>query len=310
MTIGATPAGTLCFVGQAVLDQVFHVDAFSLEGGKSVAHGFASRAGGLATKAALAAQALRDPAASPAVRLLSAIGDDGSGRILQGLLGDRGLAATVVPGAATAVSAVLIDAAGERQVHNFRGTALAGAALPDSQAFEHCSGVLADPRWPEAAALALQIAHRRSVPSVLDVETAEPAVLQRLASLADWCVFSRSGLQDFCDCRNAEGDAHTLLNAAAGWLGDTDLVVTLGAGGALWRRPGTRTAVHLPAFAVEAVDTNGAGDVLHGALLLWLAEGAAPADALRRALAAAALACRGAGLPTRRQLDDFLEFFA
>jgi sulfofructose kinase len=184
-------------------------------------------------------------------------------------------------------------------VHNVRGDALARAPLPPAEA---CAAVLADPRWPAAAAAALTRARAAGVPAVLDAEVADPAVLQSLLPLASWSVFSRAGLEAWA-C--GPGEPSGLLERAAQVAPDAELIVTLGAQGLLWRRPGGRL-VSLPAFRVPVVDTNGAGDVLHGALALSLAEGRAADAAVRRAMAAAALACRGAW-PTRAELDRFLE---
>jgi sulfofructose kinase len=292
-------AAPLLVVGQAVLDHVFRVAGFSAEGGKSVAESHAVRLGGLAAQAARAAQTLRDPRHSPPVRLHTAVGDDAAGVAVQGLLRSGGLDATLVPGARTGVSAVLVDPAGERQVHNVRGDALARAPLPPAEA---CAGVLADPRWPAAAAAALTRARAAGAPAVLDAEVAEPAVLQALLPLASWSVFSRAGLEAWA-C--GAGEPAALLARAAQVAPDAELIVTLGAQGLLWRRPGGRL-VALPAFRVPVVDTNGAGDVLHGALALSLAEGQPADTAVRRAMAAAALACRG-DWPTRAELDHFLE---
>jgi len=49
-------------------------------------------------------------------------------------------------------------------------------------------------------------------------------------------------------------------------------------------------ARHVPGFKVTAVDSNGAGDAHAGVFLAGLAQGLEPADAARRANAAAALA--------------------
>ena len=66
----------------------------------------------------------------------------------------------------------------------------------------------------------------------------------------------------------------------------------------------------MPAFAVEVVDTTGAGDVFHGAFALALAEGRTEDHALRFAAAAAAVKCtrRGgrAGIPDRTTVDAFI----
>ena len=68
---------------------------------------------------------------------------------------------------------------------------------------------------------------------------------------------------------------------------------------------------HLPAFAVEVVDTLGAGDVLHAAFALSLARGDSVEDAFRFACAAAALKCARpggrAGAPRAEEVEKFLE---
>ena len=65
-----------------------------------------------------------------------------------------------------------------------------------------------------------------------------------------------------------------------------------------------------PAFAVELVDTTAAGDTFCGVLVASLGAGAAMPQALRRAGAAAALACTRFGaqasIPTRAEVDAFL----
>jgi len=56
--------------------------------------------------------------------------------------------------------------------------------------------------------------------------------------------------------------------------------------------------VHVPGFAVDAVDTNGAGDAHVGAFLAGIAAGLAPQHAARRANACAALAATRRGPAT------------
>jgi ribokinase len=84
------------------------------------------------------------------------------------------------------------------------------------------------------------------------------------------------------------------------------LVVTHGAHGSVaWLKGGATVAV--PALPVAAVDTTGAGDSFVGVLAAEVDRGLALPDALRRASAAAALACLAAGaqsaMPDRAAID-------
>ncbi|HEY2266632.1 MAG TPA: PfkB family carbohydrate kinase [Streptosporangiaceae bacterium] len=76
------------------------------------------------------------------------------------------------------------------------------------------------------------------------------------------------------------------------------------------RVPGLAPSLsHVAAPAVTAVDTTGAGDAHSGVFLAGLAAGLTPAEAARRANAAAALAVTRAGAataPARAEIDRFL----
>jgi len=67
---------------------------------------------------------------------------------------------------------------------------------------------------------------------------------------------------------------------------------------------------HTPAFAVEVVDTTGAGDVFHGAYLVGLLRGWDLRTVARFASAAAALSCTKLGgrhgIPTSAEVEAFL----
>jgi len=87
------------------------------------------------------------------------------------------------------------------------------------------------------------------------------------------------------------------------------VVVTLGADGALLAESGEVT--RFPAHVIEARDTTGAGDTVTGVLAASLAQGHEAPAAVRRAVAAAALAVtqEGArtGMPTAHEIDRLLE---
>ena len=198
----------------------------------------------------------------------------------------------------------MVDAAGERMVINHRGDALTRAPAFDPAWLDGADVLLTDPRCPAWADAALRGARARGIPSVLDGDTAARADLQRLAGLARWAVFSEPGLAAFSDASVDDALAQALA------LGAECAVVTLGAAGVRWRRPG-QAPCSLPALAVAPViDTLGAGDVFHGALAVALAEGLADRPAIQFAAAAAALKCLRAdgvlGAPARAEVVQLL----
>lgn len=96
--------------------------------------------------------------------------------------------------------------------------------------------------------------------------------------------------------------------AARTITGPGAVVVTLGADGALIVASGE--AEHVPAPAVEAVDTTGAGDAFCGALAEATAAGVALVEAVRRAVYAGAAATTRIGaqtaLPTRAEVERLI----
>lgn len=95
--------------------------------------------------------------------------------------------------------------------------------------------------------------------------------------------------------------------ALAGRLGIT-VIATLGEAGAVAFAGTARHAV--PALAVEAVDTTGAGDCFAGVLAAALDRGQALPDAMARAAVAASIACTVVGaepsFPRRQAIDAAL----
>ncbi|MPZ56771.1 MAG: ribokinase [Rhizobiales bacterium] len=86
--------------------------------------------------------------------------------------------------------------------------------------------------------------------------------------------------------------------------------ITLGADGALLCRRNA-APLHQPAFAVETVDTLGAGDAFSAGIAVSLIEDRSWDECLRRAAACGALATRRLGvfeaLPMREELEQFLK---
>lgn len=287
----------VALVGLAVLDQVFAVATLPTAAGKHFATARRSVVGGVAANAALAVARLGGRA-----RLFGRVGDDAAGREARAALERAGVDCAglgVAPGA-TPVSAVFVDAAGERMIVNHKDAAL--FAAPPALDLDGCAAAMADLRWPAASAAALRAARARAIPGVLDYDQAPEPQARALIALASHVIF---GAQALAALTGVADPAAALAQAGAPDFS----AVTLGAGGALWRGPDGAVG-HVPAFPVRAVDTLGAGDAFHGAAALALAEGADFPAALRFAAAVAALKiARPSGpdsLPTRAEVAALL----
>ena len=297
--IGERPKPRVICLGHATLDAVFTVESLPYGGGKTPALSYACRGGGMAATAAVAAARL-----GALAQFWGRAGDDDAGRAMRAELASFDVDVAhlrLFAGARSSVSSVVVDASGERMLVNFRGADLPTRSdwLP-LDTVRDADIVLADPRWPEGA-LAL-FAHARSagIPTLFDGDVAEPAVFDALLPGVDYAVFSSAGLAHCVGQAQPALDVEKALRAAYA-KGCRVAAVTLGNRGVAWLDG--MSLQHLPAFAVDAVDTNGAGDVFHGALAFALGARWQLRDALRFASAVAALKCRHAG--ARSGVPDF-----
>lgn len=286
-------------LGAATLDTVLRVPAIPPHG-KVLADACAVFGAGMASAAAASVARL-----GGRTGIWARIGDDEAGVRWRADLAAEGVdvsAVRVVPGRRTAVSTIIVDAAGERLIVPFYDPELSRA--PDWLPLSTLAGagaVLVDTRWPEGAAAALDAARAAGVPAILDADVADPAVLADLAARADHVVCSEPGLALLQPDGGIESLAARLPQARV-------VCVTLGAAGVDWIADGTPG--HLAAFKVDAVDTLSAGDVFHGAYALAIAERRSVAKAMRFAAAAAAIKVTRfggrLGAPTRDEVETML----
>lgn len=292
-------ASIVC-AGVVTVDLVFRVDEPVVAPVKYRASDSALTTGGCALNAAAAVARLGGQA-----HLAGAVGADAFGDLVEAEIRAEGVATDLlarVAGAPTARSAVIVGPGGERTIINHRDPRLFDAepVLPAPFPFD---AALADTRWPRGAAQVLMAARDAGRPGVLDAEAPVADAGEALRA-ASHVAFSEQGLADWA----GSDDMETALARAATTLGGW-VCVTRGADPVLVH---DGAGLHrVPAFAVEAVDTLGAGDVWHGAFALFLAEGLAADEAVRRANAVAALKTSTFGgrraLPDRNRLEHFLK---
>ena len=295
---GRVAAPKILAVGVAFLDHVFAVDSLPAAGGKQLAYAQTTVGGGMAANAAVAVARLGGNAS-----FWGRVGDDDIGReIVRRLARENVDVADLrcVAGARSPVSAIIVDRGGERQVTPYIDASLDAdpSWLPLERIPEYAA-VLADVRWADGGALVLAAARARSIPAVLDADTADTAITDRLAAVASHIVFSRAGLVRFSGMDDVSAAIHAVADRFTAFV-----AVTLGAEGCAWRSG--RAIRRYSAPRVAAVDTLGAGDVFHGAFALAIAEGMPVENACAFANAAAALKCTRfggiAGAPTRGEV--------
>ncbi|RUT29246.1 hypothetical protein EMQ25_14045 [Arsenicitalea aurantiaca] len=290
-------------VGGVVLDRIFYVDALPHGAGKSVASDYRERGGGMAATAAAAIAALGARAT-----LWARIGDDPTGRTTLAELERAGIDVSglrICTRGRTATSTVHIDAAGDRALTNFRGHMPADTQHLDPDRLGRADAILGDVRWPEGSLWAFERARSVGIPTILDADAGSVEALPQLVARAAHTIFSQQGLRELTKEHSA---ARGLRAAAEIAPEDAVLGVTCGESGSLWLHKGTMA--EMPAFSVAAINTNGVGDVFHGAYALAIAEGGSHLSAARFASAVAALKCadpRGwDGMPSRAVCEAFL----
>ena len=246
----------------------------------------------------------------------------------------------------TMITKVGRDVFGERTIHNYRehgintayvstndhhATGVAGIVVDDdgrncilvvpganqtlsaedvrkaSAALEAADVVLCQLEVPLDAVLeGFRLARAAGVKTILNPAPSR-SLPEELLRLTDYCIPNEPEIE------HLTGHAVTAPQEAAAAArqllkrGPRTIIVTLGEWGALLLEE--QRALHIPAPKVKAVDTTGAGDAFIGSLAVYLAEGLALEQAVRRANTVAALSTTRLGtqvsFPSRIEADSF-----
>ncbi len=285
--------------GSANLDFVVRADHIPAPGETVLGHTFRTFAGG---KGANQAVACARAGGAPTAMLL-ALGQDDFAKPLEASLREAGVQLHVKRSAdlptGTAFICVSDDAENAITVAPGANNALLPGDLPDLQGVSHLVMQLETP-LDTVTAYARQ-ARAKGVKVVLNAAPAQVLPAELLQNL-DILIVNEGELAVV-----AEHDGS--IESCLGRLNVPCVVVTLGHEGS-WARLGgeiTRQA----AFAIEPVDSTGAGDTFVGSLVAALSQDMPMAQALRQANAAGALACMTPGaqtsIPTMVEVEAFLQ---
>ena len=244
-------------VGLTTLDVVQRFAGPLMRGVKAVSDEVELAAGGPAANAAVTCAALGVP-----VTLVTAIGSGGASGVVHDDLQRHGVRVVdcAGPGWQLPVACVLVERDGTRTVLSPGARASDARPTPEALAALDAAGVvLLDGHHPRLAEAALG----RGAVVVVDAGSPKPHVEQWLprvdvlAASADYAVGLGLTAEQVVD-RGLAGGCH-------------GVVVTQGGDDVLWAEGDRRGRRRPP--VVEVVDTNGAGDAFHGALVAALAAG-------------------------------------
>lgn len=279
-------AARVCVVGSVNMDHVFTVASLPHPGETVMASSSRLIPGGKGGNQAIAAAR-----AGADVQLVAALGDDPTGDQLRAHLEANGVGLDGVVGVIgpSGTAVIAVDTAGENTIVVAPGAnaRLTVDSTKARAAISNSDALLLQLEIPVATAVDAARVARAAATTVLvnaSPSGAAPHDLLALAELADVVVVNEAEARDW----------HWPV---------THLVITRGGRGASYLGEDERFDV--PAPAVRAIDTTGAGDVFAGVLAAEWSTG--HENALRRACAAGALATtvRGAGdcAPSAEAID-------
>jgi sulfofructose kinase len=241
---------------------------------------------------------------------VGSFGDDPFGQLSRDSLTGEGVdisGSRTVVGATNQFALVLVDGrSGERTVLWERHPALTmdPAAVPHD-VITAGRMLVVDCHETAAATQAARYARDAGIPTVIDVEKVRPGITELLQQI-DAIIAA----EDFPAELTGYEETGKALEAIAKETGAAIVTVTLGSAGSLTLCGGRE--IRTPAFAVDCVDTTGAGDAFRGGFAagcLRAVDGDLE-DVLKYANAVAALNCRAlgarGGLPTPDEVESLL----
>lgn len=286
-------------VGLSCLDHIWQVAQFPPVQSRTHAEHYHLQGGGAAATGAVAIARL-----GMDVELWSVHGDDANGQHATAELERYGVNCQnirVPPHSVTFVSGILVTPEGERYIFPYRGQGLEDSAEGLDLDLSRFDCVLTDARFPVLNEAVLQAAREQGIPVVGDFGNTKNWHLTKYVThliASEECAAEILG-------RNQPEAALDALRQF-----DEQLVgITLGEQGFLYKL-GDKVR-HIPALPVDVIDTNGAGDVFHGAYayalaLDWDDEVCALFASVTAALSCETLGSRN-GIPTAADVERLLE---
>jgi len=274
-------------IGFSVFDFMINMDKWIEEDSKDGYGESKVQCGGPAAVALIAANKLGVPSA-----FLGKVGDDAFGITIRDQLKLYGVdlsGFTVVPGGSSPRCVVLSNRSnGTRSIVDGGGWDDPSTQLHpeeiDPEVIRNAKLLLLDGSDAEAGTYAAKIAKEAGVKILMDTE-GTIGKMDPMLELADVIIPSENRTRVMSGLDDPEEGALFLYEKFKPEI----LVTTLGPKGGIIVMDGVATK--FDAFEVNAIDSNGAGDVFHGAWAAAMVKGMDPFEATRFAAAASAIKC-------------------
>ena len=304
-------------LGSFVADVAFRMSRLPAWGETLMGDTFALGPGGKGSNQAVAA-AKAVGGAGMSVQFLSKVGDDAFGQLARTTWAAAGVDASLVKNAsvATGAAAILIDAVkGENAIVVVPGACftLTPAEVDETgDAIRSASVFLTQLELAlDTVERGLQLAHDAGVPTILNPAPApEKPLPDALLGLSDYFIPNETEAALLTGLPVETVEQAKVAAAALQARGARNVILTLGAKGALVvTEDGTATVV--PSFSVgPVVETTGAGDAFCGGFATALAEGQSLLEAVRFGCATAGISVTRKGtapsMPSRAEIDAVL----
>ena len=296
-----TAAFDIVGIGVCTVDHLVTVPRLPQRNENMRALNYARQPGGLASIALIAAARL-----GARCKIIARIGEDESGSFIGGALREEGVDVSqllVEPGSESHVSVILVDeTSGDRSIITRPPTGQPISSAEIRHEDIAAGRVLFLDNISEATLQAARWARRAGMRVVLD--PARPYdEIKPLLQYVDVPIVPEAWARAWLPEQPPSVAAQRLHDEGADIA-----IVTLGERGAVASWDGGTQA--FPAFAVDVVDTTGAGDAYHGAFMAALLEDWDVPRMAEFAAAVGAMNCRAIGgrsaLPTRSEVDGFI----
>lgn len=287
-------------VGPIFLDRVIKIEEFPEKPIKLVANGLEKRLGGPAPVASFAIKSLGGEA-----EFIGRFGDDDAADYLKSELLNSGISiqkSIDVVDAQTSQSHIFEDRKGERMLAVFNEEKLTNDKSLPAFEFSENQSYLVDTNWIEAAHQVAVESYKYKVNCVVDLDNfTNSNLLNDVVNFASHPIFSETGLNRFTDNMPIIDALKSLYQKNQKFY-----AVTLGAKGVYWIENGD--IFHCQSPKINVKETNGAGDVFHGAFAQFIRTKTSK-EAIELATATASLKCsRSGGIKTLPDYPEVKEF--